>query len=60
MVLKVIHDLLLARMHLGRNILSNNIKLDAVTGTLPLKMKVRITIRRLQPKVLPSRHRIPY
>lgn len=60
MILKVINNLLLAWMHLWRYILPHNIKFNAMTRTLPLEMKVWITIRRLQPKVLTARHRILY
>ena len=58
MILKMVHNLLLAWMYLGRDVLANNIELDAMTAGLPLEVKVRIAIRSLQPEVFSPGHSI--
>ena len=54
----MVHNLLLAWMYLGRDVLANNIELDAMTAGLPLEVKVRIAIRSLQPEVFSPGHSI--
>ena len=60
MTLKVVGELLLTRMLITLYIFANELKPYANGYCLPFKMKVRITARRLQPKVLALKHGISH
>ncbi len=58
MALKVVDQLLLARMLIALNVLTNDFESDPNGDSLPLKMKVRVTARRFKPEVLALKHGI--
>ena len=59
MALKVVDQLLLTRMLIALNVLTNDFESDPNGDSLPLKMKVRVTARCFKPEVLALKHGIP-